>query len=204
MALVSRFEGIIFDYGGVLARHQTDQDQAQLAKIAGIPKDLFCSLYWADRLEYDKGALSAAEYWQKVASGGDTAFNQDVINQLVELDTTSWMQFDPPMWDWIAQLRNSGKRVAMLSNMPRELGEALKSRTGRLNGFDHVTLSYEIHAAKPEPAAYEHCLEGLGTGPEQTLFFDDRIANIEAAELLGIRAIQFLDRDDVLLRCRVE
>jgi putative hydrolase of the HAD superfamily len=90
----------------------------------------------------------------------------------------------------------------MLSNMPRELGDALKSRTGRLNSFDHVTLSYEIHAAKPEPAAYEHCLEGLGVTAEQTLFFDDRIANVQAAELLGMRAIQFLDRDDVLLRCR--
>lgn len=202
MALVSRFEAIIFDYGGVLARHQTDQDQARLAKVAGIPKALFCSLYWADRLEYDKGALSALEYWQKVASGGNTSFTPDVIEQLVELDTTSWMQFDPPMWDWIEQLRIAGKRVAMLSNMPRELGEALKSRTGRLNGFDHVTLSYEIHAAKPEAAAYEHCLEGLGASPEQTLFFDDRIANVQAAEVLGMRAIQFLDRDDVLLQCR--
>lgn len=202
MALVSRYEGIIFDYGGVLARHQSDEDQARLAKIAGIPKDLFCSLYWADRLEYDKGALSAGEYWKKVASSGNTCFTRNIVNQLIELDITSWMQFDQPMWDWIEQLRNAAKRVAMLSNMPRELGEALKSRTGRLNGFDHVTLSYEIHAAKPDPAAYEHCLEGLGTSPEQTLFFDDRIANVQAAELLGMRAIQFLDRDEVLLRCR--
>lgn len=201
MALVNGFEGFIFDYGGVLARHQSDEDQARLAKIAGIPKDLFCSLYWEDRLQYDKGVLSASEYWQAVASGGSTSFTKAIVDQLVELDAASWMQFDPPMWEWIEQLRKSGKRVAMLSNMPRELGETLKSRTDRLNGFDHVTLSYEIHAVKPEPAAYEHCLEGLGTTPEQTLFFDDRIANVEAAEMLGMRAIQFLDRDDVLLRC---
>jgi putative hydrolase of the HAD superfamily len=106
------------------------------------------------------------------------------------------------MWDWIDQLRGAGKRVAILSNMPRELGEALKVKTDKLNCFDHVTLSYEVHAVKPEPAIYEHCLEGIGTSPEQTLFLDDKIANVQGAELLGIRAIQFLDRDDVLMRVR--
>jgi len=30
MAAVSCYEGFIFDYGGVLASHQTDADQAEL------------------------------------------------------------------------------------------------------------------------------------------------------------------------------
>jgi putative hydrolase of the HAD superfamily len=86
--------------------------------------------------------------------------------------------------------------------MPRELGEALKSRTDRFHPFDHVTLSYEVHSVKPEPAIYQHCLKGLGTTAERTIFFDDRIANVHGAELLGIHAIEFLDRDDVLLAMR--
>jgi putative hydrolase of the HAD superfamily len=112
------------------------------------------------------------------------------------------MQFDSVMWEWIDQLRAAGKRVGLISNMPRDLGEALKSRTQKLSNFDQVTLSYEIRALKPEPAVYEHCLEGLDTPPEQTLFLDDRIENVQGAELLGIRAIQFTSRDDVLLRLR--
>jgi putative hydrolase of the HAD superfamily len=112
------------------------------------------------------------------------------------------MQFDEVMWDWIAQLRAAGKRVAILSNMPRDLGEALKSTTDRFQYFDHVTLSYEVRATKPEPAIYEHCLEGLGLPAKETLFLDDRIANIQGAEMLGIDSIEFLNRDDVLLRVR--
>ena len=65
-----------------------------------------------------------------------------------------------------------------------------------------MTLSYEVHSVKPEPAIYEHCLDGIGTPPEQTLFLDDKMVNVTGAEMLGIRAIQFLDRDDVLLRLR--
>lgn len=192
MALVSSYEGFIFDYGGVLVHDQASGDRARLANIAGVPMSRFNELYWAKRADYDKALLSAAEYWSDVAQQAGAKLTPQAIEELIELDITSWMQFDPPMWDWIGQLRAAGKRVAMLSNMPRELGTALKTRTNRLDSFDHVTLSYQVRAAKPEPAIYEHCLEGLNLSPEQTLFFDDKIANVQRAESLGIHAIQFI------------
>ena len=202
MALVNNFEGYIFDYGGVLVHHQTEADQARLAEIAEIPLERFTELYWSDRFEYDRGLMAAEEYWQQLASREGRILSDGVIEQLTELDTVSWMQFDSVMWEWIDQLRGAGKRIAILSNMPRDLGEALKARTDRLGSFDQVTLSYEVHAVKPEPAIYEHCLDGLGTAPNQTLFLDDRLANVQGAELLGVRAIHFTSRDDVLSRLR--
>jgi putative hydrolase of the HAD superfamily len=202
MALVSSFDGFMLDYGGVMVHHQSERDQTKLAQIAGIPKDLFTELYWSERLDYDKDVISGIEYWQIVAQRGGTIFTERIIEELIDLDNHSWMQFDSVMWEWIDQLRSAGKRVGLISNMPRDLGKALKSHTQKLSNFDQVTLSYEIHAVKPEPAVYEHCLEGLNTPPQQTLFLDDRIENVQGAELLGIRAIQFTSRDDVLLRLR--
>jgi putative hydrolase of the HAD superfamily len=202
MALVSSYQGFIFDYGGVLARNQTREDQGRLAEIAGIPQQLFTELYWANRLGYDKDLITAPEYWTSLAESAGTSFTADAIEELTEFDTTSWMQFDAVMWGWVGELRRAGKRVAMLSNMPRDLGRALRTRTSRLDSFDHVTLSYEVRSAKPEPAAYDHCLEGLGTPADQILFLDDRIANVQAAELLGIRGIQFTGRDEILVRLR--
>lgn len=203
MALVNSFDSIIFDYGGVLVRHQTEADQTLMAKLAGIPAERFTELYWARRAEYDKAGITAAEYWHDIAQEGrGTVLSEDLLDQLTEIDTESWMQFDEPVWQWIEELRKQRKRVAILSNMPQELGEALKARTARLAVFDYVTLSYEVRAAKPEPAIYEECLEGLGSAPEKTLFFDDRTENVQGAELLGIRAIQFLDRDAVFLQVR--
>jgi len=159
-------------------------------------------LYWDTRLEYDKGSVTAVEYWQNIGRSATKTLSAAVIEQIVDADNQSWMQFDQAMWDWIAELRAVGKRVAMLSNMPRDLGEALASKTNRLHAFDHVTVSYEIRSAKPEPAIYEHCLAGIGTAPERTVFFDDRIANVQGAESLGIDAVEFLNRDDVLQRMR--
>ena len=202
MALVSDFEGFIFDYGGVLVQHQTAEDQVRMAAIAKIPPDTFSESYWAERLDYDKGLITNVEYWNGIAGKCGVLLNARQIDDLSEWDTESWMRFDQPMWDWIEELRRVGKRVAMLSNMPRELGEALKSRTDRLGAFDHVTLSYEVRSAKPEAVIYEECMEGIGTAPERTLFLDDRIENVQGAEMLGIRAMQFTSRDEVLLRLR--
>src|SRR5690348_7942766 len=196
MALVSSYEAFMVDYGGVMVRHQSDADQAKLAHIAGLDKELFTELYWSERPDYDRDVISGTEYWQKIAQSAGTTLTEQVIQELIDFDNRSWMQFDSVMWEWVEQLRAAGKRVGLISNMPRDLGEALKSRTQKLSNFDQLTLSYEIHAVKPEPAVYEHCLDGLNTPPEQTLFVDDRIENVQGAELLGIRAIQFTSRDD--------
>jgi putative hydrolase of the HAD superfamily len=202
MALVDSYDGFIFDYGGVLVHHQTVAEQERMAEVAGIPKETLSELYWSTRLDYDEGLVTGAEYWQRIAQGAGTLFQADTIDRLIEIDNVSWMNYDETMWEWIVQLRGMGKRVAMLSNMPSDLGETLKSQTNRLSNFDHVTLSYEVRSIKPHPAIYEHCLEGLGVKADRAIFFDDRIANCQGAEMLGLRAIEFLDRDAVLALAR--
>jgi len=198
MAPVKNFDGYIFDYGGVLVHHQAEADQARMAGVAGIATELFLELYWAKRLEYDRGDLSGPEYWAALGLAAGKVLTPAVVEELIEIDNTSWMNFDEPMWQWIEELRAAGKRVGMLSNMPSDMGEALKARTDRMRRFHQVTLSYEVHSVKPEAAIYEHCLEGLGTEAARTVFFDDRIVNVHGAEMLGIQAVEFLNRDKVL------
>ena len=202
MALAKAFDSIIFDYGGVLVEHQTESDQARMAEVAGLEPSLFSERYWTNRLDYDKGLLTAAEYWQYLAKAADKVLTPATLESLSEIDTLSWMRFDTVMWDWIAELHASGTPIAVLSNMPRELGETLKARTDRFAKFNHLTLSYELHSVKPEPEIYEECLMGLGARAERTVFLDDRIENVRGAELLGIRAVHFVDRDQVLRELR--
>lgn len=202
MALVSEVDGIIFDYGGVLVHQQTEEDHARMAKIAGLSQEQFSERYWGEREDYDQGLISNVDYWVAVIGDKNGLASQKQIDDLTEYDTVSWMRYDQPMWDWIRELKAAGKRVAMLSNMPYDLGQALRTRSDKLDVFDHVTLSFELRAVKPEPAIYEECLEGLGTEANRTLFLDDRMPNIQGAEFLGIRAVQFTSRDETLLRVR--
>jgi putative hydrolase of the HAD superfamily len=198
MALVDRYAGVIFDYGGVLAFHQTAADSAGMANIAGLPAPVFHDLYWTDRLAYDQGLTTAEDYWNDLARRGGAVLDSHQISRLIDADVESWLNFDSGVYDFAESLRQRGKQIAVLSNMPRELGEALKARTKGFAPFAHLTLSYEVQSVKPEPAIYEHCLADMSLRPEKILFLDDRIENIRGAERLGIQGVQFTSRDEVL------
>ena len=60
MAPVKTFDGYIFDYGGVLVHQQAETELARMAELAGIALEPFAELYWAKRLDYDRGDLSGA------------------------------------------------------------------------------------------------------------------------------------------------
>ena len=54
--------------------------------------------------------------------------------------------------------------------------------------FDGMVTSFEAHAAKPDPAIFIYTKDTLGIVPEETLFFDDSLANVHAARALGFHA----------------
>jgi putative hydrolase of the HAD superfamily len=202
MALVDQYSGVIFDYGGVLVSHQTPEDSERLASIARVPTDLFHQLYWSERLAYDKGLITADDYWNDLAERADTEITPRQIKDLIDADNQSWSRFDQEMFSFVQSMIDAGKRVAILSNMPRELGQFLKTATQAFHPFHHITLSYEVHSVKPESEIYQHCLDGIGLAAEDTLFLDDRIENVRGAESLGMNAIQFSSREEVLPRLK--
>jgi putative hydrolase of the HAD superfamily len=57
--------------------------------------------------------------------------------------------------------------------------------------FDLLVWSCQVGVVKPDPAIYRHTLAELGTCPEETLFIDDKLPNVEAARALNIQTIQF-------------
>jgi putative hydrolase of the HAD superfamily len=203
MEPVDRYAGVIFDYGGVLACHQTKEDVERIARIAGFTPDELNNLYWSERGAYDKNLMTAEDYWNSMARRKNKTFTADEIRRLIEADNDSWTHFDDQMYEYVSSLKSDGKRVAVLSNMPHELGETLKATGRGLSPFHHITLSYEVRSIKPEPEIYEHCLAGLGLPAKDVLFLDDRPENIEGARRVGIDGIRFTSRDEILPQLRL-
>jgi putative hydrolase of the HAD superfamily len=114
------------------------------------------------------------------------------------MDVALWNRFDQRILTWVRRLRESGYRTAILSNLPRPLGESLRARPGFLEHFDHVTFSYELGLVKPQPEIYEHAVDGLRVSAGETLFLDDRPNNIEGAAEAGLHAFLYRDWDGFL------
>jgi putative hydrolase of the HAD superfamily len=77
--------------------------------------------------------------------------------------------------------------VACLSNTNVEHIRGLRERSGILDLFDHLFLSYETGLVKPDNNAFDHVARTVGVLPGEILFIDDKWQNVEAAGRSGLQ-----------------
>ncbi|MCX4779044.1 HAD family hydrolase [Streptomyces sp. NBC_01264] len=177
---------VLFDLFGVIARHQRPGAMDAMALLSGgAPADAFDAAYWACRLPYDAGQFSAAEYWTAVLHQLSLPAHPDTVEQLRLADIDSWSRVDERMVAYAQSLREVAE-VALLSNIPADHADAFLAAQPWLHDLDHVAFSGKIHAAKPDPAAFRHCVIALKADPADFLFVDDREENVRAARALGM------------------
>jgi len=187
---------VIFDFGGVLCFHPDEPRWRRAAEAAGLPVSGFMAAFWAHRIRYDAGLCQPEEYWQAVARTAGTRLEESRIPELVRLEIELWNQYDTRVLAWAGQLRAAGYRTAILSNLPRPLGEELRATPGFLDPFDHLTFSYELRKVKPQPEIYLDAIRGVGVEPSEALFLDDRPDNVEGAQAVGMKALIYSTWED--------
>lgn len=63
--------------------------------------------------------------------------------------------------------------------------------------FDNTISAMKYDMMKSNPAVYPLMLEELGVSPEEVIFIDDSLKNIEAAKESGIKGIQYKDNESL-------
>jgi putative hydrolase of the HAD superfamily len=184
-------KGVILDYGQVLARCPTVPEFGRMAEMFNVPYESFYELWEGTRDVYDRGDLSAEEYWLQLAARTNTTLTPKQIEILRQVEVEIWAHSYPEMLDWLSRLHAAGIRTGLLSNMPLDLMSYVLANCPWMENFDFKTFSAAVGLIKPNPAIFEHTLHGLGVAAAETLFVDDREANIKAAGALGIRGILF-------------
>ena len=184
-------KAVIFDYGEVLCYTPSAADYARLADFFGVKSDEFSELWARNRGPFDRGDLTAEAYWSMLAADAGTVIGPAELRAICELDMAMFSNINSSMVEWMRQLRSSGLKVGLLSNMHPDMVAHCRREFPWIADFDFATFSGDVRLIKPDPAIYRHTLHGLGVSAEEALFLDDREANIQAARDLGIHAIQF-------------
>lgn len=182
---------VVFDYGMVLTGPPVADAHAAMIRLTGLPENEFERLYWADRHAYDEGKLTGITFWQKFLQDAGQPTTSVLVEELNRQDSIMWTTFDPAMVDWQLRLKQRGLRTAILSNMGDAVHEHMQRSLDWLARFDVLVWSYQLGIAKPDPAIYRHTLTKLGVQPNEALFIDDKLVNVEAARELGLHALQF-------------
>ena len=193
---------VVFDYGMVLSGQQDPEAHAALQRITGLSLERFESQYWANRHAYDEGKLTGLAFWRKFLEDAALDLPAGTAEELNRWDARMWTTQNAAMLAWQLKLKQRGLLTAILSNMGDNVLENMEREFDWLPRFDVLIWSFQLRIAKPDPAIYLHVLKELGTRPKETLFLDDRLVNVEAAQALGMVAIQFSTanrlRDDLI------
>lgn len=187
---------VLFDLFGVIARPQRPGALAEMAAWCGAPTDAFADAYWECRPPYDAGKHSAQEYWARVLGLLSRPVDPGTIEKLRLADIDSWSRVDRRMVAYAKSLRIRAT-VAVLSNIPADHADAFLAAQPWLRKLDHLAFSGKINLAKPDPAAFQHCLTALHGAPEDFLFVDDREENVRAAQATGMTGCVFTGLDEL-------
>lgn len=182
-------KNIIFDIGEVLVDFTYREHFANLGYGEDMIERLIrATIFNPSWSEYDLGLLPNEEVVQLFINS-DAEIESDIRRSTENYhDLVKMRDFAIP---WVKELKNRGFQVFFLSNyfekLIRENPEALSFR----EYMDGGVFSCHIHAVKPKPAIYEHLLNKYHLKAEESVFFDDREVNVNAANALGIHGIIF-------------
>lgn len=182
---------VILDYGEVLCHRPSRAEFHRLANAFGADSSSFPALWEKNRGAFDRGDMTSVAYWSALAEETGTSLTAEQLGEISKWDVEMWGHVNPHMVAWLRELRAAGIKTALLSNIHPAMISYLRENFDWLELFDFKTFSAEVRLIKPEPAIYDHTLRGLAAAPHETLFVDDREVNVEAARVLGIRAVRF-------------
>lgn len=177
-------KNIVFDLGGVVFARDIRKCTAEFVDFFSFVRAEKMPEFWE---EYDRGALTLDEVTDRLClrNGCPREKCELFLRQSIDLQEAV-----PPTEALIRDLKAAGYPLYVLSNMSREFIAYLR-RQPVYACFDGEVVSCEEHTVKPEPRIYEILLERYGLQPGETLFIDDRPANIETAAALGIHTCLF-------------
>jgi 2-haloacid dehalogenase len=89
------------------------------------------------------------------------------------------------------RLHEEGVQLYALTNWPADTFSAARRRYTFLSRFRDIIVSGEVKLGKPDPRVFELLIRRCGFRPEDSVFIDDLIENIEAARKLGMGGIHF-------------
>ena len=96
-------------------------------------------------------------------------------------------------------LVKSGKyKVVALTNWSHETFPIARKRFEFLNWFDGIVVSGDEKTRKPFNDIYEITLKRFNIIPEKSVFIDDNLRNIDAANNLGINGILFKNPEELI------
>ena len=178
---------IVFDLGNVLIHCDMDKAARMISERSNLETSLIRErLFDAELIDaWDVGELDAEAFTAKVQALCEWEGTQTELEQV-------WQQMlhpDPEMFEIYDQLLESGHNIYILSNAnPFHTAFVLREHPLLERAHGRV-FSCECRMIKPQVEIFHHLTAQFALEPSRSIFIDDKLPNIKAAERAGYFAI---------------
>jgi glucose-1-phosphatase len=180
---------VIFDLGGVLLRTENREPRKNLASRLSMTyaelDDLVFNSESARKAM--RGEITSLEHWENTRLKLGLTPSEFA---LVPKEFWAGDKVDTELVDYLRSLRPEYK-TGLLSNAWDDLRLVLQDHLKILDAFDETIISAEVGFTKPDPHIYQIALERLEVPPQESVFVDDFVENVEAAHKLGLHSVHF-------------
>ena len=195
-------KNIIFDFGGVIIpvdpmAYANGMIELGCRDIAGLHEKFLREEVY---IRFEKGEMSPLEFRQELRTSLDNHATDATLDSAWNLILGEI----PPHRVKFLEAIKLKFRTFLLSNTNKIHYDHYQEQFCNKFGysslddlFEKAYYSFNIGLYKPDPAIFEYVLKDSGLVPEETLFIDDYITNIEAAKELGFKVIHLSEGSEV-------
>ena len=192
---------LILDFGGVVTRtlfETHDLTEKALGLAPGTltwrgPVDPGTDPLW---VSMQMGEISERDYWMARTRQVGKLVGEDWTTMMTFVQRARGAEPDlvlrPEARQSILAAKAAGIKLAILSNeLDLFYGVEFRKRFPLIGLFDVIIDATYTKILKPDPRAYQMCLDALGLGAQSCVFVDDQKKNVVGARALGIPTVHF-------------
>ncbi|MES2654078.1 MAG: HAD family phosphatase [Bacteroidota bacterium] len=185
---MTTYKALIFDLGKVVFDVSFDRTFQYWANLSGKSFDEIKNNFKFDTFfgAFERGEISAQVFRESISKQLNLSLSvHDFDKGWCNLYLETYNGID----ELLSHLKTQYKIVALTNTniIHNEVWTVKYADT--LKHFEKIFSSHEIKLRKPEKQSYQIVLDYLQLDPSQTVFLDDNMENIHAAQQLGIQSI---------------
>jgi len=183
-------KNIIFDVGQVLLRQKNIHIDVYLSRIFGTSlkeANQFCSQYRRDLVIGYMNSRNLLNKYKAVTNNSKSI--DQLINEYRNKYLADYIGVNQRLIDLVDRLKEKYSLYIFTNTIDVHDQEAVKLHI--YEHFLYVFKSYVNHICKPEVKSYLYIVNKIKAQPQECLFIDNSVENIQGAEKAGLKGIVY-------------
>tara|TARA_B100000003_G_scaffold169653_1_gene156763 strand:- start:119 stop:733 length:615 start_codon:yes stop_codon:yes gene_type:complete len=187
---------IFFDIGGVLIDIHPERTYQYLSDSADVEVSMVKESFpWDAHDQYERGIMNNEDWF--------IAYKESLPQPCCLKRSDFWNAWKLLLGEEkntvnILEALNKQYSIWLLSNTnPKHIQDEIEKRYLFPSLVNGAVYSFDVGVRKPEKEIYEIAMQRANANPQECLFIDDLLENIQAAKQIGIEGIHFISSEQL-------